>query len=237
MMKELWLFANLILFIFSAFISGFFFLQAKKNKQVESLRKYCIGIGIFMLFVALNGAIDVSTMYVTEVLGKYDLFPEEQQFLTYGKNSFYIIITLLMVGFSVLSYQIESHITRSQRHTLTIVLVVCFFISLIPYFGFLIPDEYHKLVKNIVYGTQVPFTLIIIYWGVFYLSLARKSAGIVKRKALMVAFGLGFLFFGIIVDTMYRWVRADEFIVPFAVRCISIVGAILLLFGFKREEF
>jgi len=232
----LWLFTSLILAILFIIISIFFLNQAKKNKEVISLKRYSIGISIFMLILGINGFIDLGAMYATEVLNQYDLFSESDQLLKAGQTSFFIIISLLMIGFAVLSYQIEKYIKQSKRKILTTILIICFIISLIPYFGHYIPIEYHYLIKNIVYGTQIPFTFIIIYWGVFYLALAKNTTGVVRRRAIMVAFGLGFLFFGIIMDTIYRWSTDALYLIPFLLKCISNTGAILLMLGFKREE-
>ncbi|MHA1342036.1 MAG: hypothetical protein ACTSRZ_19385 [Promethearchaeota archaeon] len=236
MIRELWLGASLILAIFFYIIVIFFLKQAKQSSELISLKKYSIGIAVFMAILGCNGFIDFGAMYYTEVLGEYDLFPESLQLLTAGQTSFYIIISLLMIGFAILSYQIEKYIKQSKRWILTTILIICFIISLIPYFGGLIPTEYHQIVKNIVYGTQIPFFFIIIYWGVFYLALAKNTTGIVRRRAVMVAFGLGFLFAGIIVDTIYRWLTDGLYFFPFILKCISITGAVLLMLGFKRES-
>lgn len=226
-------FSLAVLFI----ISGFFFVnQARKNKKMESLFKYSIGIALFMFILGLNGFIDFGTIISTDVIGGYDLIPQDKQFMTYGKSSFYIILTLLMISFAVLSFQIERYIKRSKHLVFTYTLIICFFITLIPYFGFAIPSEYHRIIMIIAYSTQLPFALIIVYWGVFYLALAAKTAGIVRKRALLVGFGLGFTFGGIIFDTMYRWMVTGEYLFPLICKIIGNLGIIFMLEGFRREE-
>ncbi|MHA1821353.1 MAG: hypothetical protein ACTSU2_08720 [Promethearchaeota archaeon] len=234
--QDLWLGACFSLAILCLIVGIFFLNQAKKNKDLISLKSYSKGIALFMFIVGINGFLDFGNMYSNTVLGKNDLFPDTFKFLNYGRTSFYIIITLLMASLAVLSYQIEKYIKKNEKHILTDILIVCFFISLIPYVGFLIPADFHYAIMIIVYLTQVPFGGIILYWGVFYLSLAAKTSGIVRRRALLVGFGLGMVFTGILSDLIYRAAVPGEYIFPFFCFFVANLGIVFLIIGFKREK-
>ncbi len=234
-LRTVWLTEMLALAILFVLTSILFLIEAKKTNN-PILRKYYVAIALFMLIFGLNGFLDYFAQHAIHVLGQDDFLPENMRFLTVGQNSFLIMITLLQLGFAVLSYVIETFITNSERKYLHKTLLVCFGISFLSYLGPLVPTDYHELIYLIVNATLIPFALIIVYWGVFYLRLAKNSPGSVRKKALMVAFGLGFLFFGIIMDTMYRGAVFGEYALPIFFKSVSLIGVPLLIFGFRRKD-
>jgi hypothetical protein len=88
----------------------------------------------------------------------------------------------------------------------------------------------------LTYSCLLPFGLIIAYWGIFYIRLGIKTTGIVRKRAFLVAFGLGFLFAGIILEVYIRSILLEPYILLFCFKLISIIGVFMLYRGFRRES-
>ena len=155
--------------------------------------------------------------------------------------TFYFIISLLQLSYAILLYEVENFIRQSKSHYLTIILVICFVVSLVAYIGWIFPRNLQGLVSNIIIWTMIPFALIIFYLGVFYLVLAKRSVGAVRHKALLVAFGIGFIFASIIFDLLYRQYCLSAniqiwWVLPVIFRAVGIIGVPMLIYGFRRES-
>ncbi len=90
-----------------------------------------------------------------------------------------------------------------------------------------------------VVATLIPLAIIIGYWGVFYLILAKRSIGSIRHKAILVALGIGFIMGGIIFDTIYRQTVPLDAIVwfwPMGIKIVGCLGAPMLFYGFRRKE-
>ncbi|MHA1730384.1 MAG: hypothetical protein ACTSU5_00485 [Promethearchaeota archaeon] len=235
----IWLGELAFLWIWIYGIAVYFLSGVIKNRapELKSLRRYYIGFFFFLLFVGTCGVIH--WWYEWNLF----IFGTEIWAGIAGTSQnlyFYILVTFLQAGFTILSFQIEKYIRQSKKYPFTIMLFVSFIISLLPYF-FLnersaTNDNYIIFLVN---GTLGVFFISLVYWGIYYLKLGHNTAGIVKKRSYAVAFGLGFLFGGILLDVILRqFLGTDEawkFLPSVSVLIISILGVPLLFFGFQRK--
>jgi hypothetical protein len=238
---DLWLILLLTNAIFITIASASFLIQAFKKRELKSVSRYSYSFALFFMIVSINGFLDFFQQYFYYKLDRPTLFPESMQVLPGGVTNFYIIISLLHLSYAILSYQVETYVIQKEKAIFSWILMGCFVVSLLAYFGPLFSEEIQIYLVYVVNGTLLPFGLIIFSWGIFYLKIGFKGVGIVKRKALMVAFGLGGLMIGIISDTGYReFCNANGleiiWIIPIMFKMMCLIAIPLLYFGFHREE-
>lgn len=233
-----WLSMLGFLFVFSGSLSLFFLSGAIKNRTPEqrSLRLYYIGLFAFLACVTAAGVIHFVYNFYRLVLG---ITLWEGVTGTAQNLYFYILVSLLQLGFVFLSFQIERHVRQSKHYPFTIELTICFAISLVPYFLPAGSSLYDTVVIYLVNGTLAGFAAALAYWGIFYLRMGAQSAGVVKKRCYAAAFGLAFYFFGIILDLLIRvrlgMVPETNLFLSIGALVISCVGIPLLLYGFQRK--
>jgi len=214
--------------------SLYFFSLSAKRDTLKTVKKYYRLIAIFLLALSLCGFLDLWYAYYQRYLGIQEdpLPPASASFGTY----FFVITTCLMFSFFALTRTTEKYVKQSKSMILTKILFTCFLISLVPY---VTPPEITDILAPLIYMVYLPFTLIILYWGVFYLRLGAKSEGIIKKKAYFTAFGLGTIFLGISGDIVIRdqlWIiETTGYLFPIIFVIGGIIGIPLLFTGFKRE--
>lgn len=215
--------------------SIYFFRLFSKKDTIETVRKYYRLIAIFMLALSGCGYLDLAYAYYQRYLGHYGEDPLPHV-ATKGGTYFFLITTCLMLSFLVLTRTIEKYVKQSEKMILTKIMLICFLITLLAY---VTPPDITDLLAPIIYGTYVPFTLIIMYWGIFYMRLGKMSEGILKRRAYFVGVGLGAIFIGISVDIVIRdipiVIQTTGYIFPIAFVILGICGVVLLLRGFKKD--
>ncbi|GAB4313705.1 MAG: hypothetical protein Kow0069_14950 [Promethearchaeota archaeon] len=217
------------------YVIGLYFLSgALRNPDLKSLRRYYVGFFVFFVLVGTCGVIHFTYEYYKYVVGREvwaGLMGQAQN------PYFYVLVTLLQLGFAVLSYQIEKYVRQSKYFPFTVLLSACFAVSLVPYF--LTPAQNDAFSIYVVNASLTGFLVSLIYWGVFYLRLAKLSTGIVRRRALAAAFGLAYLFFGILMDVVFRTqlpVPPETNLLPSVlILVVSVIGVPLVFFGFQRK--
>lgn len=211
----------------------FFRLSAKSG--LETVKKYYLWIAVFMLMLTFCGFIDVWYAYYQRILGNPGVDPLPH-LATEGGTYFFLITTFLMFSFLALTRTVEKYIKQSEKTVLTYIMLIGFILSLIPY---VTPPDVTDQLALIVYGAYIPFTFMILYWGVFYLKLAGKSEGIIKKRANQIAFGLGMTFIGIAGGLATRdfapLIAATGYLFPIGFAVVGNLGELLLLFGFKQD--
>ena len=224
-----------------------FLWHVQKSRDVPSLSNYYKGLSWFFFFAAISGFVDFLQQISTYYLGQTGFFGNSFQWFPatsptiFNTFTFYFIISILQLSYAILLYEVENFIRQSKSHYLTIILVICFVVSLVAYIGWIFPRNLQGLVSNIIIWTMIPFALIIFYLGVFYLVLAKRSVGAVRHKALLVAFGIGFIFASIIFDLLYRQYCLSAniqiwWVLPVIFRAVGIIGVPMLIYGFRRES-
>jgi hypothetical protein len=229
--------------------SLFFIREARRSKDMKSLASYYRGMIWFFFFLGLNGVFDSLEQYARYVgfgnaPSSTGLFPEQYQVLPALQpptltttTTFFAIISLLMLSFAILSYPLETYILQSKRRPRTIILLICFVVSLAAFVGNYFNAATQILISQIVNLTLIPFAIIIAYWGIYYLVLAKRTLGSIRHKAVMVGLGLGFMMGGIIFDILYRVnVSPILWIIPLGCRAVGVLGIVMLVFGFRREQ-
>lgn len=237
---EIWLIEMILLAVGVGFASFSFIYKSFRKIELKSVSRYYFGLGIFFLAFTFNGFLDFLEQYNFWVVGQNGIFPNWN--LLPGESvTFYLMIPILQFAFVMLSLQIETFILQREKKRLTTVLTVCFIISLTIFTTPLFPDSMKYIWSFILNATLVPYAMIVLYWGVFYLRLAKNSAGIVRNKALKVGFGLGMIMCGIIFDTMYRAIVLSNsmeiiWFFPILFKFIAIIGIPLLYSGLQTSE-
>ncbi len=243
-LKIVWL-GEMVAEIVLIFIAAIYFIrESHRNKEMKILAGYYKGMCAFFFFVSINGIFDFLEQYSQYILNQ-TLFPIELQVFPalpqslMNTTTFCAIISLLHLSFAILSYQLETHILQSKRRPRTIILTICFAISLLAFFGRNFDASTQANLTLIDQLTLVPFTIIIMYWGIYYLVLAKRSVGSIRHKAILVGLGLGFIMGGIIFDIFYRtpFQANPEQIIwlfPVAIRAIGVLGVPMIFFGFRR---
>ncbi len=216
---------------------------------MKGLHQYYRGMAFFFFCMSLNGFFDFIDQYYRYVLGDgtiaSTLFPPAYQ--VFNKipltdtttTTFCVIITLLMLSFAILSYQLETYILQSKVRPMTIILLICLVASLISFFAGYFDATIQTILSLVVVATLIPLAIIIGYWGVFYLILAKRSIGSIRHKAILVALGIGFIMGGIIFDTIYRQTIPLDAIVwfwPMGIKIVGCLGVPMLFYGFRRKE-
>ncbi len=221
--------------------SAFSFIYKSYRKiELKSVSRYYFGLGIFFLAFAFNGILDALEQYSIWIVGQNGIFPNWN--LLPGESvTFYLMIPILQFAFVMLSLQIETFILQRQKKSITKVLIVCFLISLTIFITPIFPDNLKVIWSFVLNATLIPYAIIVLYWGVFYLRLGIKSAGEVRSKALKVGFGLGMIMCGIIFDTIYRNTAINNsieiiWIFPILFKTVAIIGIPLLYSGLQTSE-
>jgi len=216
-------------------INAIHFFRLSVKGSLKSVKKYYLWIAVFMLMITVCGVIDVWYAYYQRILENPGVDPLPP-LATEGGTYFYLINTFLMLSFLALTKTVEKYIKQSERKILTYIMLACFIMSLIPYVT--LPDVTDQL-WMVIYGAYLPFTLIILYWGVFYLRLASKSEGILKKRANLIAFGLGMLFLGIsggiVLRDMAPLIELTGYLFPIVFVAVGNIGPWLLFSGFKQD--
>ena len=230
----LWLIFLFTLAIGVTIDSIYFLILSFKRETIESVKKYYRLVGIFLLALGLCGFLDFVYAYLKKYLG-IEADPLPPVSASYG-TYFFIITTCLIFSFWALTRTIEKYIKQSEKMPLSKIMLVCVIITLLPY---VTPNDITDLLVPLIFGTMLPFGLIILYWGVFYLKLAGQSEGVLKKRAYFVGFGLGTIFVGILLDILFRdfaiVVQATGYFFPLIFVIVSNIGVPLLLLGFKRD--
>jgi len=216
-------------------INSIHFFRLSAKGSLETVKKYYLWIAVFMLAITVCGVIDVTYAYYQRILENPGVDPLPH-LATEGGTYFFLITTFLMFSFLALTRTVEKYIKQSEKLILTFIMLICFILSLIPY---VTPPDMTDQLAMIVYASYLPFTFIILYWGVFYLRLASKSEGILKRRANLIAFGLGTIFLGISGGIVLRdfapIIEATGYIFPAVFAAVGNVGPFLLFSGFKQD--
>ena len=255
-----WVFALGAQAISVLIVSIFFQREAIRNKAIKGLAHYYQGMMLFFLFLGINGIFDFLEQYahyiVSPTPGVGSLFPPEYQVfnkLTPGlmnTTTFCIIISLLLLSFGILSYQLEKDVFNYKHRVLSVILFACCCVSLVAYFtqpisSLLLSSSgiaevtTQGMISLITMSTLLPFAIIIGYWGVYYLVFAKRTMGSIRRKAILVAFGIGFIMAGIIFDIMYRSAISTTqifWLIPLVNRAVGVLGVPMLFYGFRREQ-
>ena len=236
------IFAQTVMILFTAL---FFIRETRRSKEMKALSHYYQGMAWFFFFLGINGIFDSLEQYFRYVNNSQSgLFPEQYQVLPalqpptlMTNTTFFVIISLLMLSFAILSYPLETYVLQSKRRPRTIILLICFGVSLVAFFGKNFDPSTQLLLSQIVDATLWPFAIIIMYWGIYYLVLAKRTIGSIRHKAVLVGLGLGFMLGGIIIDILYRTYFAPIWwLVPLVCRSVGVLGILMLVFGFRREQ-
>lgn len=248
-LEFVWISLILLLDLMLFLASIFFLRESHKNRQMKGLHQYYRGMTFFFFCMSLNGFFDFFEQYFRYVLGDgtilSTLFPPEYQ--VFNKiprtetttTTFCIIITLLMLSFAILSYQLETYILQSKLRPMTIILLACFFISLLAFFAQNFDTFIQTILSLIDVSTLLVLAFIIGYWGVYYLVLAKRSIGSIRKKAILVALGIGFIMGGIIFDTIYRQtipLASIFWFWPMGIKIVGCLGVPMLFYGFRRKD-
>lgn len=230
-LTTIWL-GELAFLVAASFLIAIYFLLGvitNRAREQRALRKYYFGFFLFLIFVALAGLVHFLYVFNLHVYGVEiwaGLLGNEQN------AYFYFLVTLLHAGFICLNYQIEKHIRQSKHYPFTILETACFGLSLLPYF--FPPELNDQVLFHFVFFSLVGFGISLAYWGIYYLRIAAKSAGDVRKRALAVAFGLAFYFAGILLDELFR-MAGLPMVFSIIFLATSISGIPLLFVGFQRK--
>ncbi len=237
---EIWIIEMGILAFGLGFSALSFIYKSYKKIALKTVSQYYFGLGVFFLAFAFNGILDALEQYYLWIVGQNGIFPAWN--LLPGESvTFYLMIPILQFAFVMLSLQIETFILQRPKKNITKVLIVCFIISLTIFITPVFPDTLKVVWSLVLNATLIPYAIIVLYWGVFYLRLGAKSAGAVRSKALKVGFGLGMIMTGIVFDTIYRNTAINNSLeimwwFPIIFKTVAIIGIPLLYSGLQPSD-
>ncbi len=227
----LWLWCLFALSVGILLVSIAFLTRSFNRNVISKVKKFYRYMTIFFLALSFSGFLDLYAAYNIRYLTMDSDSLRPMNVTIY----FYVITSILLLAFFILTRTIEKYITQSEKMISSKILLACFFISLIV---FILPQNLTEISSLIVLGTLIPYALVILYWGVFYINLGRKSNGVIKKKAYAVAFGLGFVFIGISVSIVLRdiplVINLTGYLFPIGFIVLGILGLPLLYYGFKK---
>jgi hypothetical protein len=240
MLIEIWLLELIIVAVCLSLAAIMFFIDGFKKSEIAGVSRYYLGLGLFFMAFAINGFLDFFEQYAIYKKGQNSLFPN-LHLLPGDSSTFFLMIPILQIAFVILAYQIETHVMIKEKKPFTKILALCLVLSLTIFIGPLLNEELQAIWVYVIYGTLVPYAIIVFILAMFYFKIGISGAGVVRSKAFSVFFGLGFIMTGILIDSMYRgYCTANDieiwWIFPILCKIVAIIGIPLLFNGFKRAN-
>ncbi|GAB4317439.1 MAG: hypothetical protein Kow0069_20200 [Promethearchaeota archaeon] len=229
--------------------SLFFLLRYGSDKRagVKSTASFNLGYALFFAFNALNQFSYV--VYSIEELAIWPAFRTalrlpDVRISPFGlgvplKSQILFMMACFFASFSPCVYSLERYVQNKSRHPLTWCGVVsgalCFAFWVTWYLaGVWVEAEalYYAIGLGVLFVGATFLVDVLVFVGV-YLKLAKDTPGVVRKKSLVIAVGILFMYFSLVGGNMMKgevegwWVLVGP---------VALTGGILvLLYGFAKR--
>lgn len=245
----IWLMLEWVIFIMMILpLPIFFYFKYREDKIAENKGSMAFNLGymLFFIFTSLNQLI-----YIIDAVSDYSTVIGWNEILSRGiqntvliefelKSQITLMLCFFFLSFIPIMYPIEKYLRKSEKFPTSVLLGIGAAISgilwlIFCYFGIPQPLEiiWLQVVIAIILLIACAGLLIsIIAFLFFYLKVAINSTGAVRKKSLIVTFGIFFMYFSLIGGNLTRpdvIGTALELIGP----VFLVVGIIVLIYGFK----
>jgi len=196
-----WYISQIIILVF--FIIYFLLTLRKWLKaELEVQKDMQKGWALFVLTIVL-----VQSLYLAEETADRTIHSEifPKYIRIGGSGLIFLMILLFAFSYIFLMYPIEKYLLKREKLWITKLNKISFFLLLIPYIGALIyfNPPMDKYWTYIAWPGLVMFffsTLFSIFGSFFfYLRLGFQGTGVVKKKGLLIGFGILMMYFALLV--------------------------------------
>ncbi|MHA1147737.1 MAG: hypothetical protein ACTSR8_05790 [Promethearchaeota archaeon] len=249
--ETFWLILEWIIFILMIGpVTVFFYSKYRKDKRnaIQSSATFNLGYMIFFILTSLNQLI-----YIIDAINAYSEAIGWNAILTTGikntilfeftlKSQITIMLCLFFFSFVVIMYPIEKHIRKSERFPISIFLLIGGATSGIIWVIFCllqVPQPIELIWLQIIVAAILIISVSALFVSIiaflyFYLKVAINSVGAVRKKALIVTFGIFFMYFSLIGGNLTKPDVAGTIFILIG-PIFLILGIMILIYGFKIE--
>ncbi|MHA1293196.1 MAG: hypothetical protein ACTSQJ_11050 [Promethearchaeota archaeon] len=248
----IWLIFEWIIFILMAVPVPFFFYKQYRKDKAEGNKgaaAFNLGYMLFFIFTSLNQLvyiIDAVDVYSSSIGWDIVLAKSVKNILVYEynlKSQIILMFCLFFCSFLPIIYPVEKYIQKNDTFIVSILIFISAIATGISWFIFCylrIPQPdilfFYIIVGIMVLISLFSFLISVIAFIYFYIKLAAKSTGAVRKKALIVTFGILFMYISLIGGNLTRpnvLGTPLELIGPI---CL-LLGIVILIYGFKIKGF
>ncbi len=255
---DIWYILQWIIFIFLLVIPIYFYIKAKTYKRDGNVggRAFSLGYCFFFLINSINQFFylmdqDLQLRFFLrfhEIWGRkllFTLLVEIDVFTTHIT----IMVLLLFLAFIPIIFPMEKYIQRWEKKPVTKLLIISsIFISILwtlfcliglpqpiltnTDFLYALALFYEIIIHILAIIAFITIIVSILTFIYFYIKLAFQSPGIVRRKALIIAFGILFMYISLIVGNLSKpSVEGTWLVMIGPIALIS--GILILVYGFS----
>jgi hypothetical protein len=188
------------------------------------------GFALFGISIAISQALRL--MYDILLSSGIKIFP---RFIKIGGSGYeYIQVIFIILGLIFLINPIEKYILHKEKLTITKLNIITLILAIIPYFGAAITFDLDSVFwTNIAY---VPLLLVItvvlysLYMSfAYYIRLGIASTGRVRRKALLIGFGILIFWLNLFTPIFLDLIRIAEGQMLFVISSVISIFALLMI--------
>lgn len=195
------------IFAIGCIILGLIALIYLKKPEKQVSKNYFIGLMIFFIIMGVARSIFIY----------HDFYAaDDLDFLLWK-----IANIIVLVGFTILSYIIETHVYKKTKHLFTVIGI--FFVIL---YSVILEKT---IATYVIYAATA--TMIILPF-ILYLIIARQATGVLKKRAIVILIGMLILIIGQGTGLFVTIGILDETISLIIGPIIGLAGFILVGYGF-----
>jgi len=246
---DTWLILEWIIFILMIGpLPLFFFSKYRKDKAAENKGGAAFNLGyvLFFVFTSLNQLvylIDANSAY-QEAVGWVEILVIDVEFpLLLGLNldsQIVLMVFLFFCGFLPIMFPVEKYIQKWEKYPITKLVIIGAIGTGLLWLLFCylqLPQPIDSIPYQIVNAVLlllglVGFLISFLAFIRFYLKLAIASTGAIRKKSLIITFGILFMYVSLIGGNLSR----NNFIgTPLELLgpVLLILGIIILIYGFQ----
>jgi len=203
-----------IIWAIGCFLLGIFGIYYRKKAEMKSKKNYYFGLGLIFILLGISRIIFFYHDFIApEYLGAINL-----DILLWK-----IASTIMLAGFTILSYVIETYIYKKTKHIFTIFGIIITILYLI------LMDK--SLATTILY---VGNGALIFLPFLLYLFMAINTTGDIRKKAATIVLGMAILLVGSALGIFV--LIFPDFKIPSLMFSppIMLVGFIIVWYGFIK---
>ncbi len=224
----------------------FFYGKYKKDKKAGNKGGAAFNFGyiIFFFFTSLN-----ELVYIIDAVGEYSAALGWDPILAAKvvvlfessiRSQILLMMLLFFCSFIPIMYPVEKYIQNSEKMLVSKLLIIGAIGMAIAWFTFCylrIPQPIDFIPFQIIFAILTVVIILGFLVSIFsfiysYMKLAAKSTGIIRKKALIVTFGLLFMYISLVAGNL---IRPDVVGTPLELigPILLTLGIVILIYGFK----
>lgn len=255
--EDVWYISEWVVLLLMLIIPIFFYRKSKEYKREDNAggRAFSLGYCFFFLITSVNQFFYIvdGDLQLKEFLGFTVIFEREINFTLLFEFALSTHISLMFLifflSFIPIDYPMEKYIQRWEKKPLTKLLIItsiCLGILwvLFCFLGLPQPNLQNALIQyeialiyEIILHLLILVALIallatVIGFIYFYIKLAIKTTGVVRRKALLITFGILFMYISLVIGNLTKPALEGTWLVM--IGPISLIsGIFILVYGFS----